>query len=420
MGVKCITEPITVSQLNSYIKNLIGKDKRLNNVFIKGEISTLSQAYSGHLYFSIKDKNSIVNCVMFRYSAKENLNLETGMKILVNGKVDVYAPQGKYQIIAYNITQEGVGKLYAEFEKLKKKLKDEGLFNEDIKKEIPKFPRKIGVVTAPKGAVIRDIITTVKRRWPYCEIILFPSLVQGANAPPEIIRQIKHSQNYDLDVLIVRRGGGSIEDLWCFNDENVARAIFDCKIPTISAVGHEVDFTIADFVADKRAPTPTAAAELAVPQKEHMEKQLKQLNIRLNETIKSKIYENRQKLDNIVEKQIFKDPKNLYQTKKDKYDLLINRFQLNSNNIIVNKKAKFDKIKSNYVFKDPKHLIEKQKHDLSYYINKIEVLNPLLTLKRGYNISRVDGKIVSKASSLKKDDIVELEFDDGKVNTKVL
>ena len=358
---------------------------------------------------------------MFSYSKRKgNLQLKTGMNIILKGKIDLYAPQGKYQLIVDEIAKEGIGDLYQEYEKLKKKLQKEGLFDKTTKKELPKFPQKIGVVTAPTGAVIRDIITTVKRRWPYCEIILFPSLVQGENAQYEITKQIKHSQKYPLDVLIIGRGGGSIEDLWCFNDEKVARAIYECPIPTISAVGHEVDYTIADFVADKRAPTPTAAAEITVPQKEHLEKQIKQLQIRLNETIKTKINENRQKIDNISEKQIFKEPTKLYTAKRKKYKLLTEKFDINSKKIIHTKQKRIDEIKNNYIIKNPEKIIEKQKHEIIQYINKIEVLNPLSTLKRGYSISRHNGKIISQAKNLKKDDIIELEFNDGKINTKVI
>ena len=393
----------------------------MDNVYVKGEISQFKLSYSGHLYFSIKDENSVINCVMFSYSKRNlNLKLKTGMNVILEGYIDVYAPQGRYQLITDRITQAGIGSLYEEYEKLKEKLKKEGLFDKDIKKELPKFPEKIGVVTAPTGAVIRDIITTVKRRWPYCEIILFPSLVQGENATYDITRQIKHSQEYSLDVLIIGRGGGSIEDLWCFNDEKVARAIFNCSTPTISAVGHEVDFTIADFVADKRAPTPTAAAELAVPQKEHMAKQVNQLNIRLNETIKSKLNENRQKLDNISQKQIFQEPTKLYSAKRNQYNLITEKFNLNSKKIIHNKQKRLDEIKNKYILKNPEKLIEKQKQEILQYINKIEVLNPLSTLKRGYTISRVNGKIISKSKDIKKDDTLELEFQDGKINTKVI
>ena len=423
MEVNSITEnrPITVSQLNTHIKNVLKNDPGLKTVYVKGEISTITQSYSGHLYYSLKDENSIINCVIFGYkNFNKKIELKQGMKILVKGRIDVYQPQGKYQLITEHVEEEGKGKLYEEYEQLKKKLNKEGLFKKEHKKEIPKFPEKIGVVTAPTGAVIRDIITTTKRRWPYCEILLFPSLVQGEKAPKEIIKQIKKSETYNIDVLIVGRGGGSIEDLWCFNDENVARTIYNCKTPVISAVGHETDNTIADYVADKRAPTPTAAAELTVPQKENIENHINQLKIRLQENIKSKLNENQQKLDNITEKPIIKDPTKLYKLKKDKYIVTTEKFQLSSEKLIHTKQKQIDEIKNSFLIKNPEKIIDKQKQEIKKYINKLEVLNPLTTLQRGYTLTRYNGKIISNAKNLKENDIVEIEFKDGKIKTKVI
>ena len=256
---------ITIGALNKYLKNLFDGDSNLQEVYLKAEISNFKAHTRGHLYFTLKDETSRINAVMFSYNvSKLKFKPIDGMKVLVKGKISVYEATGSYQIYVEEMDQDGLGNLYIEFEKLKKKLSSEGLFDQDKKKRIPKVPRKIGIVTASTGAAIKDILTTIKRRFPICETILFPSLVQGADAAKDIVKNIEIANTYDIDTLIVGRGGGSIEDLWPFNEEIVARAIYESEIPVISAVGHETDFTIADFVADLRAPTPSAAAELVV------------------------------------------------------------------------------------------------------------------------------------------------------------
>ena len=257
---------ITVSQLTRYIKYKIDNDVNLNEVFLKGEISNFKAHTRGHYYFTLKDDGSRINAIMFASSAKKLKFMPSdGMKVLVTGKISVFEANGGYQIYVNDMLEDGIGNLYIAYEQLKKKLEAEGLFDQTIKKKIPRIPKRIGVVTAPTGAAIKDIISTIKRRWPIAEVYLFPALVQGEDAKEDIVKQIHNSINYDIDTLIVGRGGGSIEDLWAFNEEIVARAIYECPVPVISAVGHEIDFTIADFVADLRAPTPTGAAEMAVP-----------------------------------------------------------------------------------------------------------------------------------------------------------
>ena len=270
---------ITVTQLTKYIKYKIDNDVNLDTVYLKGEISNFKAHTRGHFYFTIKDENSRINAVMFSSSASKIKFVPTdGMKILVTGKISVYEATGGYQIYVNEMLEDGVGNLYIAFEQLKKKLEQEGLFDPAKKKKIPKIPTTIGIITAPTGAAIKDILSTIKRRWPLAKTILFPSLVQGEEAASDIVRNINIAKDYDLDVLIIGRGGGSIEDLWPFNEEIVARAIYDLDIPTISAVGHEIDFTIADFVADLRAPTPTGAAEMAVPNINDVINYLKQLD----------------------------------------------------------------------------------------------------------------------------------------------
>jgi exodeoxyribonuclease VII large subunit len=258
---------VTVSEINAYLNDKLKSDLNLRNLYVRGEISNYKTYPSGHSYFTLKDKDSEISAVMFG-GYKSNLRFEPkdGMKVIINGKIEMYEVRGNLQLYAFNIIEDGIGELYVAYQQLKKKLEKEGLFDESHKKKIPKYPEKIGVVTAKTGAAVKDIITTIKRRYPYCEVLVFSTLVQGDRAAEQIVEQIRHAQNYNLDTLIVGRGGGSIEDLWPFNEEIVAREIYNCETPVISAVGHEIDYTISDFVADKRAATPTAAAELAVPQ----------------------------------------------------------------------------------------------------------------------------------------------------------
>ena len=280
---------ITVGALTRYIKYKIDSDSNLNEVYIKGEISNFKKHSRGHFYFTIKDEESRINAIMFASSTR-NINFlpEDGMKVLVKGKISVFEQTGNYQIYVSNMQQDGVGNLYALYEELKKKLALKGYFDESHKKKIPAIPSKIGIVTAPTGAAIKDILSTLKRRYPLCETILFPALVQGKEAGIDVANKIKIADSYNLDLLIVGRGGGSIEDLWAFNEEVVAKAIYDANTPIISAVGHEVDFTIADFVADIRAATPTGAAELAVPDKQELKKLINQYEIRTSKLINNK------------------------------------------------------------------------------------------------------------------------------------
>ncbi|MBO7357801.1 MAG: exodeoxyribonuclease VII large subunit, partial [Lachnospiraceae bacterium] len=254
----------SVSQINNYIKNMFLTDGFLQNVSLRGEVSNCKYHSSGHIYFSVKDEKSSIRCVMFASSRRGlNFTLQDGMKIVIKGSVNVYDRDGSYQVYATSIEKEGLGDLYEEYEKLKKRLMEQGMFDEEYKRPIPKHVKKLGVVTAETGAAVRDIINVSKRRNPGVQIVLYPAIVQGDDAPESIITGIRVLEEYGVDVIIVGRGGGSIEDLWGFNDEMVAHAIFNCDVPVISAVGHETDFTIADFVSDLRAPTPSAAAELA-------------------------------------------------------------------------------------------------------------------------------------------------------------
>ena len=412
---------ISVSQLTRYIKYKIDNDVNLNEVFLKGEISNFKAHSRGHYYFTLKDEGSRINAVMFASSTKKIKFMPTdGMKVLVTGKISVFEANGGYQIYVNDMLEDGVGNLYIAYEQLKRKLEEEGLFDPLKKKSIPKIPKRIGVVTAPTGAAIKDIISTIKRRWPIAEVLLFPSLVQGEEAAADIVKQIRKSEEFKLDTLIVGRGGGSIEDLWPFNEEIVARAIYECNTPVISAVGHEVDFTIADFVADLRAPTPTGAAEMAVPQIGDVINYLGQLNIRLNTVINNQIGNYRQRLNDITSRSVFTNPVMIYQAKELMFDNLVERLKYSTINLVNVKEKQLNVVKSSYVLRSPYQLLDKKSNKYLQIISKLETLSPLLTLQRGYSISRCNGKVISSVKNVKKKDIIDIEFNDGTIKTEVI
>ena len=411
---------ITISQLTRYIKYKIDNDVNLNEVFIKGEISNFKAHSRGHYYFTIKDESSRINAVMFATATKKlQFMPEDGMKVLVTGKISVFEANGGYQIYVSDMLEDGVGNLYIAFEQLKKKLEAEGLFDERYKKTIPKIPKKVGVVTAPTGAAIKDIISTIKRRWPLTEIYLFPSLVQGELAKDDIVKQIEKADTYNLDTLIVGRGGGSIEDLWPFNEEIVARAIFACNTPVISAVGHEIDFTIADFVADLRAPTPTGAAEMAVPQLNDMVNYLNQVKIRLNNTITNKLKISKNKLNEITSRSILKNPITIYQTKEMIFSNTLERLKFNLINLTNIKEKELLKIKNSYILKNPYQILDKKSNKYLQIISKLETLSPLLTLKRGYTMTKINDKVVKSSKDLKTGDNITIDFSDGNIDAIV-
>lgn len=407
-------EYLTVSQLTKYIKYKLDNDVNLREVYLKGEISNFKAHTRGHFYFTIKDEGSRINAVMFASSAsKVKFTPEDGMKILVTGRISVYEATGGYQIYVNEMMEDGVGNLYVAFEQLKKKLASEGLFDDRYKKAIPKIPERVGVITAPTGAAIRDIISTINRRFPLTEVILLPSLVQGEVAKEDIVRQIKRAENYNLDVLIVGRGGGSIEDLWAFNEEIVARAIFECPIPVISAVGHEIDFTIADFVADLRAPTPTGAAEVAVPNKTDVINYLNQLSLRSRKAIGNILELKKKRLDNIRGNYILNNPLDLYSAKIQKLDYLTESLVKNYKNIIDKEKIKLNNIKTRPLFSNPLVILDKTKQKYAVLIGKLDALSPLKTLERGYGIIKIGAKAVTSIKDLKKDDLINIELKDG-------
>ena len=387
----------TVSQLNKYIKQMMDGAPILNNIWVKGEISNYKRHFSGHMYLTLKDDGGVLRAVMFK-SAAIGLRFEpeNGMKVLARGKVGVYERDGAYQLYIEEMTVDGVGELYIAYEKLKKQLEEEGLFDHSHKKPLPCYPRTVGVVTARTGAAVRDIINVLKRRYPICKVLLYPSLVQGEGAAENICRGIEYfNETGSADVLIVGRGGGSIEDLWAFNEEITARAIYNSKIPVISAVGHETDFTIADFAADLRAPTPSAAAELAVPSVMELRQQFNRYNQRIIRAQQNVIDMKRGSLEKIK----LKDVKTL-----------LNDFRLRFDS--------FGKI----LEKDMLYNIGRQKDKIAKLSGKLDAMSPLAVLSRGYSITMKDDtkSVVKRASDVCKGDKVSVMLGDGQIKCEVI
>lgn len=391
-------EILTVADLNKYIKEKIDNDERLNNVLIKGEISNFKNHYTGHMYFTLKDEKSLIKCVMFKtYTAHLSFIPKDGMKVVILGSVSVFERDGVYQIYAKAMKQDGLGSLYEAYEKLKLKLEDEGLFDTSHKVKIPYMPKTIGVLTASTGAVIRDIINVSTRRNPNVHIRLYPVPVQGPTAAEQIVNGIKFmNENKLADVLIVGRGGGSLEDLWPFNEEIVARAIYESEIPIISAVGHETDFTIADFVADLRAPTPSAAAELAVQKIDDVKELLSNYQNRNKLALKKKLQLMRLEYEKCMTKQVFTNPLQKINEQYMVLDMKVKKLQNSISNKIKEEKTKY--VKS---------------------VAKLDALSPLKTLARGYSIVSLDNEkdkdVIISAKQLKRDDKINVKFADGDV-----
>lgn len=392
-------EPITVSYLNKYIKEKVAEDEYLNNVYVRGEISNFKHHYTGHMYFTLKDESSLIKCIMFKSStATLNFVPKDGMKVLVLGTVSVFERDGIYQIYVKAMKEDGIGDLYKEYEELKNKLEKEGFFNKEHKQKIPFMPKTIGVLTSKTGSVIKDIINVSTRRNPNVHIRLFPIPVQGKGAELEIADAIRIMNEKKLaDVLILARGGGSIEDLWPFNEEITARAIYNSKIPVISAVGHETDFTIADFVADLRAPTPSAAAELAVPDIEEIRRKLEIYNQRYKISLKKKIEFMELRYQKCMSSKVFTDPTAKIKEQYINLDIIIKSLENLTTNKVKDLKTKSVEL-----------------------ISKLDTLSPLKTLTRGYSITQKQGKTIKSVKEVKTDDTLDIRFIDGEIKTKVL
>ena len=390
---------VTVSDLNLYIKDKIANDEALNAVIVKGEISNFKAHYTGHFYFTLKDDKSLIKCIMFKsYADRINFKPKDGMKVIVFGSVSVFERDGIYQIYAKSMLEYGIGDLYAKYTKLKENLEKEGLFDESHKKKIPFMPKIIGVLTSKTGSVIRDIINVSTRRNPNCYIRLFPVPVQGEGAAKDIADGIKIMNEKKLaDVLIIARGGGSLEDLWPFNEEIVARAIYNSDIPIISAVGHETDFTISDFVADLRAPTPSAAAELANPDILDVLNRINSIKERLRLSLKKKLEVTKLRLNNISNSKAFKEPYQNIQNNYQKLDTYIKQLE----NII--------KLK-----------LKESEKTFSTNISKLDALSPLKTLTRGYSIVEKDGVIVKSAKDLNSGEDIKIKLVDGEKKARII
>ena len=391
---------LTVSQLNFYIKSLLDNDSHLQLLLLEGEISNLTDHYSsGHIYFSLKDEKSVVRAVMFSYAAK-NLKFKpaNGMKVLVRARVTVYEPTGQYQLYVEDMQPDGIGALSLQFEQLKEKLSKEGFFDKAHKKPIPKFPETIGVITSPTGAAVRDILNVLSRRYPSVDIVMCPVLVQGENAAEQLTSAIhKFSKSKIADVIIIGRGGGSIEDLWAFNDENLARAIYNCDTPVISAVGHETDFTICDFVSDLRAPTPSAAAELAVPD---------------SAELLDNLYAQRQYVDSIISKKLTDLEKSL----NSSYRLL---GAYSPQKLIKEYDKSIDAL-SNRMLNVSKSIIDNKSKKLTETASKLSALNPVAVLMRGYSYTtNENGATVCSVSDTKKGDSITVKVSDGEIYATV-
>ena len=390
---------ITVSELNKYIKNKVDEDEYLNNVYVKGEISNFKHHYTGHMYFTLKDEKSLIKCVMFK-SSTSTLKFvpKDGMKVLVFGTLAVYEAGGVYQIYCKAMQEDGIGDLYKQYEELKNKLEKEGLFRNEHKKKIPLMPKTIGVLTSQTGAVIRDIINVSTRRNPNVHIKLYPVPVQGMGAAEKIVEAIKIvNEQKIVDVIILARGGGSIEDLWPFNEEILARAIYESQIPIISAVGHETDFTIADFVADLRAPTPSAAAELAQADIYEIKRKIESYKDRYKQSLKKKIELMRLKYEKIMASRVFTDPLKKINENYLNIDMKMKSMQTAIQNILNENKVK-----------------------TKNYILKLDALSPLKTLARGYSITEHNGKILKSIKQVKENDEIGIRLEDGKIFAKTL
>lgn len=391
--------PISVTDLNKYIKEKIDGDEYLNNVLVKGEISNYKHHYTGHLYFTLKDENSLIKCIMFKgYAVNLKFEPRDGMKVTILGSVSVFERDGVYQIYCKAMQEDGLGSLYKAYEELKARLSKEGLFDQNHKKKIPLMPKCIGVLTSNTGAVIRDIINVSTRRNPNVYIKLLPVPVQGEGAAEKIVDAINLMNEKKLaDVIILARGGGSLEDLWPFNEEIVARAIYNSELPVISAVGHETDFTIADFVADLRAPTPSAAAELAVPNIADISLKLEQYRNRYKLALKKKVEFMRLRYEKCMNSRVFKDPLQKINEKYIMIDMKVKRMQNSIVNLYNSKKT---------------HLIKN--------VAKIDALSPLKTLTRGYSIVQLNGKVVKSVGQIKKDDQIDIRLTDGTAKAKIM
>lgn len=391
---------LSVTEVTGYLKEILDDDLLLSNLWVEGEISNFKRAASGHLYFTLKDEYACIRAVMFRSRARVlQFQPEDGMSVRIRGYVSIYERDGMYQLYTLEMEPAGVGALYAAFEQLKNKLAREGLFNREFKKSLPPFPARIGLVTSPVGAAVRDMINIISRRWPCVELILAPVKVQGSSAPREICRAIRHlNDNEDVDVIIVGRGGGSLEELWAFNTELVAREIFNSRVPVVAAVGHETDYTIADLVADLRAPTPSAAAEMVVPDAGEMQRYLRGIQACLARAAAGKVREHRLRLSSVLARRVLLDPvAAMCSPRRRDVEYLLKQAANSVAGVVIKERARLAEI-----------------------AGRLEALSPLSTLARGYSIcTKPGGEIVKKADQVQTGDRVDVRLYKGKLSCTV-
>jgi exodeoxyribonuclease VII large subunit len=436
---------LTVTALTRYIKRKMDTDPHLRSIWLKGEISNFKLHSRGHMYLTIKDDQARINAVMFSGNNRYlKFKPENGLKVLIRGEISVFEATGQYQLYIQQMEPDGVGSLYLAFEQLKEKLRKQGYFDSQYKKEIPMIPNHIGVITSPTGAAVRDIITTIKRRFPVVQVTILPVLVQGVNAASSISRAIQQANKDNLfDLIIVGRGGGSIEELWSFNEEMVAEAIFHSAIPIISAVGHETDVTISDYVADLRAPTPTGAAELAVPSQYELLDKISRMKQSLSSLIGITMKQNRNQLERMAQSYAFRYPEQLIRQKEQELDKNRERLDRGLNLILQNKSERLNHHKTRLVTQHPKRQlvqatkafhqlvkrkdqfmnqqIEKQTQQLNSRMDKLTLLNPLEIMKRGFAIPYTStGDIIKSKSQIKQNDHIQINLQDGLVNCEVL
>lgn len=389
----------SVKQVNSYVKNMFSQDFMLNHIYVKGEVSNCKYHTSGHIYFSLKDESGTIACVMFA-SARSGLSfrMQEGQNVIVLGSVSVYERDGKYQLYAKEIILDGAGALYERFEALKKELEEMGMFAAEYKQSIPRYVKSVGIVTAPTGAAVRDIINISKRRNPYVQLILYPALVQGEGAAASIVRGIRMMEQQNVDVIIVGRGGGSMEDLWAFNEEAVARAIFECTIPIISAVGHETDTLISDYVADLRAPTPSAAAELAVYELSSVQIMCEEYKRRMYQQISQRIDFSRRQTEQMAFRLKVAHPRQKLNEQRQYLADLDSRMRIRMNSAL-----------------------EESRHKLAIYIEKMKGLSPLQKLNQGYAyVTDKSGRTVRSIKDTKQGEVLDVYVTDGRVRTQVM
>ncbi|WP_029453183.1 exodeoxyribonuclease VII large subunit [Clostridium algidicarnis] len=390
---------LTVTLVNSYVKKMLDNDIILNNLKIKGEVSNFKKHSSGHLYFSLKDDSSKINCVMFKdYASLLDINMEDGLMVEIKGKIKVYQKEGSYQLYCEEIKKQGVGELYLAFLKLKETLEKEGLFKLEHKKSLPLYPKKIGVITSPTGAAIKDVINVAKRRNPYIDIIIYPALVQGIGSSSNVIEGIEYlEKNKKVEVIIIARGGGSIEELWSFNDEALARRIYESKTPIVTGVGHETDYTIVDFVSDLRAPTPSAAAEIVFKSYSEIKKEIDYNYNRLQKSMD----------DNLLRK-------------KNEVNLLKNTIEFNSPMTYILNEHKKIEIINDRLNISMKKKVSEEKNKLGYMLELLNSRNPLNILNKGYTLVKDEsGKIVKDSKKLSGEQQIEIKFRDGSLKAKI-